>query len=310
MKFLVAILLTTTLFGTISASADDVEGVLVLAHGSMMHLREEFPRDKTQCQIAKEHGAGAWEKAICEVVEEINKMKKAVIPVEIAFGMTDVGSFQHGVDRLVNSGMTKIRVIPLFISSYSDIIRQQKEIFGVTKLRGDGHQHGKVIYPKSVTKVIFENALDDAPEMSRILLQRAKELSRYPQIEELILVGHGPVKADDDVMWVQNFNIHNQRIQEELRKSNAHFNIVHAITVQDDAPTDVREAKTRALRQLVAQAAQRGHKALILPVLIAPGSIEAGILARLRGLNFEYVGHMLSPDPEITAWIANQIHRN
>ncbi len=314
MKFLISVLFATTLVGSINANADEVEGVLVLAHGSMMHgLNEDFPREKSQCQIVREHQGAAdhrWENAICDVVEEINKMKKAAIPVETAFGMTEVASFQHGVDRLVKSGMTKLRVIPLFISTYSDIIRQQKEIFGITKFGDDGHQHGKVVYPKSVVKVIYENALDDAMELSRILLQRAKELSRYPEIEELILVGHGPVKADDDAMWVKNFNVHNQRIQDELRKTNAHFNMVHAITVQDDAPTDIREAKTRALRQLVAQATQRGHRALILPVLIAPGSIEGGILERLRGLNFDYVGHMLTPDPEMTAWISNQIHRN
>ncbi|OQW50436.1 MAG: hypothetical protein A4S09_01185 [Proteobacteria bacterium SG_bin7] len=314
MKFLTAILFTTTIVATMNASADDVEGVLVLAHGSMMHLRGDFPRDKSQCQIVKEHqttnsSEHKWENAICAVVEEVNKIKKAAIPVEAAFGMTEVESFQHGVDRLVSSGMTKLRIIPLYISTYSGVIRQQKEIFGITKFRGD-HQHDKVVYPKAVTKVIYENALDDAIELSRVLLQRAKELSRYPQIEELILVGHGPVSYEDDAMWVRNFDIHNQRIQDELRKTNAHFNTVHAITVQDDAPNDVREAKTRALRQLVAQATQRGHRALILPVLIAPGSIENGILERLRGLNFDYVGHMLTPDPEMTTWIVNQINRN
>lgn len=312
MKFLITVLFVSTLIGTTNARADEVEGVLVLAHGSIMHLNEDFPRDKSQCQIVKEHQNLAehqWENAICAVIEEINKIKKAAIPVEIGFGMTNVSSFQHGVDRLINSGMTKIRIIPLYISSYSDVIREQKEIFGLAKLR-DGHEHGKVVFPKSVTKVIYENALDDALEMSRALLQRAKELSRYPVREELILVGHGPQRADDDAMWVRNFNSHNQRIQDDLRKTNSHFMNVHAITVQDDAPTDVREAKTRALRQLVAQATQRGNRALILPVLIAPGSIESGILARLRGLDFGYVGHMLTPDPEITAWVLNQINRN
>ncbi len=312
MKFL-SLLLSATVGITAQAGAQEVEGVLVLAHGSIMgHLTEEYPREKSQCQIVKEHQATLsehrWENAICAVIDELNRIKKSPIPVEVGFGMTAVASFQHGVDRLVNSGMTKLRIIPLYISSYSDVIREQKEIFGLQPFR-DGHEHGRVVIPKAVTNVIYENALDDAIELSRALIQRARELARVPQYEELILVGHGPNRYDDDQMWVRNFNIHNQRIQDELMKTRSHFAVVHAITVQDDAPQDVREAKTRALRQLVAQATQRGHKALILPVLIAPGSIENGILARLRGLNFEYVGHMLTPDPEITAWVNNKIHR-
>lgn len=292
------------------ANAQEVEGVLVLAHGSIMgHFASEYPRDKSQCQIVKEHlnAEHQWENAICAVIDELNRIKKTSIPVEVGFGMTTVESFQHGVDRLANSGMTKLRIIPLYVSTYSDVIREQKQIFGLQPITKTDHEHGRVVIPKSVTSVVYENALDDAEELSRALLQRARELSRNPQFEELILVGHGPVTSQDDTMWVRNFDIHNQRIQNELMKTGRHFSVVHSITVQDDAPADVRAQKTRALRQLVSQATQRGHRALILPVLIAPGSIENGILERLRGLTFDYAGHMLTPDPEITAWINNRI---
>lgn len=295
------------------AYAQEAEGVLVLAHGSVMgHFNQDYPRDKSQCQIVREHQRLAehqWENAICTVIDELNRIKKTPLAVEVGFGMTSVDSFQHAVDRLVNSGMTKLRIIPLYISTYSDVIREQKEIFGLQPFV-DGHEHGRVVLPKTVTKVIYENALDDAQELSNALLYRARELSRTPQFEELVLVGHGPQRYEDDLMWVRNFNTHNQRIQNELMKSGRHFAVVHAITVQDDAPTDVREQKTRALRQIVSQASQRGHRALILPVLIAPGSIEKGIVDRLRGLTFGYVGHMLTPDPEITSWVNNQINKN
>jgi hypothetical protein len=309
MKFLITV--TTLLFFAFTANAQENEGVLVLAHGSVMdHLHGQFPPDKSQCQIVKEHQAHLaehqWENAICAVIEEINKIKKINIPVEVGFGMTSVESFQHGVDRLAMAGMTKLRVIPLYISSYSDVIREQKEIFGINFTK----RNDKIAYPKEVTRVLYESALDDAQELTNALLKRARELMRNPAYEELILVGHGPVKEADDQMWVQNFNTHNNRIQDELVKTREHFTAVHAITVQDDAPQDVRDAKTRALRQLVSQANQRRHRALILPVLIAPGSIEGGILARLRGLEFEYIGHMLTPDPEITNWLMNKIASN
>ena len=47
-----------------------------------------------------------------------------------------------------------------------------------------------------------------------------------------------------------------------------------------------------------------GRIALVVPVLIAPGGIEAGILERLAGLKFRYRGHMVGPDPRLADWVA------
>lgn len=296
-----------------SSYAQEAEGVLILAHGSVMgHFMGEYPSNKSQCEIVREHGnvngQHQWENAICQVVDEVNRIKKVQIPVEVAFGMTTLESFQHAVDRLASAGMNKLRVIPLYISSHSDVIRIQREMFGVSSA-AQGFRE-KVIIPKAVTKVIYEDALDQAEEMSRALITRAQEMSRNPYFEELILVGHGPLRFEDDQLWVRDFNVHGGRIQEYFEKGNGRFNAVHAITVQDDAPEDVREEKTRQLRRLVTEGIKRGNRVLVLPVLIARGSIENGIERRLRGLDYTFSRHMLTPDHNITAWINAKIMRN
>lgn len=304
---IVTILLCLPLF----ARTADLEGVLVLAHGSVLDHFTDYPRDKSQCELIHEHISSntaphQWESAICMVVDEVHKTKKAPVPVEVAFGMTNLESFQHAVDRLSAAGITRLRLVPLYVNSQSDVIRTQRYMFGIDNvagLKGD-----RVMIPKSVTKIIYENALDQSEELTDVLLRRSQELTVRPFEEELILVGHGPVKDSDDSVWVRDFNVHAERIQSTLAKSGRQFARVQSITLQDDASEEVRKAKTLALRRMVTEATKVGRKVLILPVLIASGGIENDLLMRLRGLNFAYVGHMICPDPAISQWIVKKVN--
>ncbi len=48
----------------------------------------------------------------------------------MAFGMANPMKMQEGIDKLECQGVTKIIVVPLFISSYSPIIRQNEYLLG------------------------------------------------------------------------------------------------------------------------------------------------------------------------------------
>jgi sirohydrochlorin cobaltochelatase len=98
-------------FNFYEISAQNKVGVLVLAHG----------------------GNENWNKTVGETVEPLRKD----YVVEVAFGMADPKTMQTGIDNLENKGVDKIIVVPLFISSFSPIIRQNEYLLGYRKELAD-----------------------------------------------------------------------------------------------------------------------------------------------------------------------------
>lgn len=88
------VLLTLNLMAT----PPEKVGVLVLAHG----------------------GSDTWNQLVVEATQATRKS----YPVEIAFGMALPRTIQEGITKLERQGVTKIVVVPLFVSSHSFIIRQ------------------------------------------------------------------------------------------------------------------------------------------------------------------------------------------
>lgn len=107
------VLISFILLGShfIALNAQNKIGVLVLAHG----------------------GNENWNKTVNETVEPLKKN----FEVEVAFGMADPKTMQAGIDNLENKGVDKIVIVPLFISSFSPIIRQNEYLLGLRKELAD-----------------------------------------------------------------------------------------------------------------------------------------------------------------------------
>ena len=88
--------------------ADEI-GVLVLAHG----------------------GSAGWNRTI----EETVSAAQLTYPTEIAFGMgmhpSEVQAMQRSVNTLEQRGVRRIVLVPLLISSSSDVMRQFQYVFGL-----------------------------------------------------------------------------------------------------------------------------------------------------------------------------------
>lgn len=95
---LLALLFLVISTGTGFATPPEKVGVLVLAHG----------------------GSESWNQLILDAAKSIGQN----YPVEVAFGMALPRTIQEGIDKLEGQGVTKIVVVPLFVSSHSFIIRQ------------------------------------------------------------------------------------------------------------------------------------------------------------------------------------------
>jgi len=162
-------------------------GVLILAHGG-------------------KHSS--WD----ETVKNATEALKQNYIVEVAFGMANPTTLQDGIDKLESQGVTTIVVIPLFISSYSPIIRQNEYLFGIRNTLADppmimmhhgsenntmkeekghsaiqgGHEHDSM--PKdtlhSMSNVKKKMGLKSLNFKSEIIL--AKPLDAHPLVAEII----------------------------------------------------------------------------------------------------------------------------
>ena len=290
----------------IGAKAQDGEklGILVLAHG----------------------GSSTWQAAVSDAVRPLRE----IYPVEIAFGMADPATIKKGLGDLKNELVTDVIVVPLFISSYSPIIRQTEYLLGLRskladepmtnhnhdQMAGNGHNshdaeskdsHSEPpagLQPlKTELNVRMTRALDDHPLVAEILLERILELSRQSEQETIVLVAHGPNGESDNRQWVQSMEELSGQVRNLFgKKSLGKFRNIFCLTVRDDADTSIYEQAKEHLRGVVRQAGSDG-KVLVIPLYLSHGGVEGDIVTRLEGLEYEWSGRTLLPADKITDFI-------
>ncbi|MBI2884647.1 MAG: hypothetical protein HYY15_00565 [Candidatus Omnitrophica bacterium] len=256
--------------------ARDPAGVLILAHG----------------------GSPRWNHTVRAAVAQA----RLAGPVETAFGMGmhghEVHDFQAAVDRLQADGVTRIIVLPLLLSSSSDVFRQFEYLFGMRPDAPWPDAGGPVALSVPVTML---QPLDGDPVVGDIVFDRVRRLSRDPARETVVLVAHGPVDEADNQRWLDAMAGASAVLERD-----GGFAKIERLTLRDDAPDAVREEATRQLRQAVEQAGQ-ATRVLVVPVLLAPGGIEQKIPKRLAGLSYAFTGETLLPHPALSRWIAARV---
>lgn len=273
-------------------------GVMLLAHG----------------------GSPEWNGRVEALAREANQRT----PVEVAFGMAARGSLESALRRLQARGVTEVLAVPLFVSSWSSVIRSTEYLLGLRaeapadlaifakmdhSMHGAGSPEGHACVapcdgtapiPVAVT-VRMTEALNRHPLVGAILADRTRAISTDPQSEAVILVAHGPVPDDDNRRWLEDM----APLADQVRAS-APYAAVHALTVRDDAGPALREEARRELRAVVERETSAGRRVLIVPHLLSFGGIERGIRTRLEGLSYTMTTQALMPDDRLLQWVLEQ----
>lgn len=297
MKKMIAIF---SFFFMLAASAET--GVLFIAHGTMGHHKSNM--------CGSDNPSG-WERY---VLNTLNSAKNEIPKeFETAFGMWNSRCFDKAIGRLeqklakTNKSLDHLIVFPLFISSHSAVIEMQKFIF---KKRADRVIPLPQVQPTSFEgKITYMSAFDYEPNVSMILANRfhhliheAKDQGYAKNEMELVLIMHGPVSDTDNAKWMEMGQKYNQDVMYLFPVADS-----HVISLRDDASDDVRDRATAQLRSVVDKASKNGRIALALPLLISKGGIEAGILERLKGLDYIWSGETLFPDAKLKDAILNKL---
>lgn len=289
----IALLFIAVFNSSVNAQQNTKMGILVLAHGS---------NDTT------------WNNTIHRVVAPIKKEYK----VEVAFGMANSMTMQAGIDKLETAGINEIVVVPLFVSSYSPIIRQNEYLLGLRDKLADKpmpimhgmHGGGKMRmeFPETLDQldfsadIILTKPLDDHPLVVEIIMDRIKSVSTNPEKETILLVAHGPNSDADNKSWVKTIeNIGNQ-IEQKYSVKGESFKDIISLTVRDDADPEVYEAAKQEFRSYVSEADKNGE-AIVIPILLSKGGVEARYLNRLEGLDYTWSGETILPHKNITQFI-------
>jgi sirohydrochlorin cobaltochelatase len=272
------LLLAAALFATSAPGwAKSDVAVLVMAHG----------------------GSPTWNKTVMKTVKDA----QIPYPTKVYFGMghdrDEVEELQDDVHYLEGKGARTIIVIPLLVSSYSEVHRQYRYLLGADINPGFNTNFFPIVHHAEIQ---FADPLNDDPVTALVLLDRAREISQTPGQETVVLVAHGPNDEADNEKWLQMM----YRLAHTIRDRGG-FKSALCVTVRDDAPTEVRSAAVQELRRQVEAIDRAGGKALILPMLMAPGGIENKVGIALKGLQYTLNAKVLLPDNRISQWIRSKI---
>ncbi len=236
-------------------------------------------------------------------------------PVEVSFLMgagAKEARFQDVVARLERAGATEIVAVPLLVSSHSGHYDQVRWLAGEpVELSETMHHHlhmAGIDRPASRIRIRLAPALDDAPEMARVLTDRANALLRAQRADAaqraLLIVGHGPNSAEDYAAWMGNL----RPVADSVRRWTG-MRDVQVELVRDDAPAPVRAEAVRRVRDLIAlQRAATGADVLVVPVLVSKGSVSRDKVPNdIRGTASVYAPEPLLPHPEIARWVERRV---
>lgn len=304
----ISLIALTFIFAFLSAQAQDT-GVLIMAHG----------------------GSEEWNRQVKEAAKPLEDRYN----VEFAWGMANAVTLQKAITRLEKEGASKIVAIPLFISSYSPIIRQTEYLFGMRDSLADrpmplmhhteeyvemtgaevdssDYMHGMLMPPNLQplninAEITMTKPLDDHEVVAQILLQRIGKLSQNPANETVLLAAHGPNSQSDNEKWVATMESLIGKIRElqESRNEPA-FKQIFGVTVRDDASEAVFNQAKAQLRMLVRQSGMTGE-VIVVPLFLSSGGREQAVAERLKGLDFRWSGETLLPHPLLTDFLESSI---
>jgi sirohydrochlorin ferrochelatase len=256
------------------------------------------------------HGAdSAWNAR----VEAVARAADTGGPVAVTFLMgpgAQAWPFQAQVQRLQGEGAERVVVVPLLVSSHSGHFEQIRWLARQTDSLDHAMRHhlheGGIDRADSAVPIVLAPGMDAAPEVARVLADRARALlaGDDPARHALFLIAHGPNGPEEHAEWMRALRILADSVQRALG-----FRDARAGVVRDDAPPAVRAEAVRGVRDVIAlQAAATGQEVVVVPVAISHGAFtDIKLRADLAGLPVRYDAEPLLPHEQVVRWVVRQV---
>ncbi len=231
----------------------------------------------------------------------------SIFPTAMAAGMSMMMSdhIQWGVKDLEAAGVKTIVVVPIVSTKYNTMMRQWEYIFG----EYPEPSYASVARVQSDARILIADPPGDDPLIAEILLDHAMDISEDPGKEVVIIAAHGPSFDDDNQKVLAELDILAKIVRED-----GDFADVMAITMQDDAPSEIRERNVAKLRSMVEGATADGKQVLIVTNLIGTRTIQAKLRDDLKGLDYRFNKNGIVSHDNFMKWMGEavryQLERN
>ena len=243
------------------------------------------------------HGVGeTGDRIFKRAIEPIGT--KYPTSIGIGMAMTHSQPLQSSVDDLSKAGARTIILVPPLVSKYNTIYRQWEYIFGWPAAA----EYLSVPKVKTKVKLVMARTFDDSPLFTQMLLDHARELSKNPSREAVMIVAHGPEDYEDNGPDLAFLIAHAAKI-----KTHGGFAEVQAINLQDDAFKPIRAANVRKLRKMITDAQARGYDVLVVPAVIASFGLQAKLKQDLLGLKYRFQEKGVSEHPAFAKLLEQRI---
>ena len=231
--------------------------------------------------------------------EQLDSMAE-VFPTAIGFGMsmTESGHIQAAINELTAAGATKIVVIPALSSPWNTQMRQWEYMFGI-------HENAGYLETDRITsdaEILYTPTLEDNPLVAEMLLDHAMELTEDTAATVVIIVSHGPTSEADNQETLAMLGRLGDYVQQD-----GQFAEVWSISLQNDAPAEIRDVNVATLREWVESANDAGREVVVVTNLLATRSIQSQIRADLAGLDYKFNAKGLTQHPNFQRWIQESV---
>jgi len=224
--------------------------------------------------IAHGSSKAEWIKMLDQQIAKINSS----LPIMLSFLEKVEGRLiTDGIAQLKLLGITDVLVIPLFVSSGSTHIQEIKTI---------------LLTYKDIFKFTFANTMDDHDLVVKHITEQASILSKDPDNEQLLLIGHG----SDEPEFIQKWNNVLNKLEVKLR-NNTKYQRVHTATF---LPYTIEEMfELTKMEDLTT---------LVIPLFLSNGIFTDRRIPRaIEGYKAKYSGESYINADWIHTWIEAQI---
>lgn len=238
-----------------------------------------------------EGGSSEWTALAADVVKAMGPER----PTVFAEGgeMADHRSIQKAVDELQTRRVEKIVGVPLYVTTYSEVMDQMRYLFGVRERPLPGQSSKRL---KSKVPLVLAKALDDHPIMIEILGSRAAALMRDPPLEAVVLVGEAPADKEAASQWVATVAGLAQKVAAKAGMREGRAMALRAFQRPDKRAKSESEVRA-ALKQL-----RKAGGIVVVPLEVTPGLVHERLPKILEGVFVRYNGRSILPDARIALW--------
>ena len=191
-----------------------------------------------------------------------------------------------GFDAL---SVSKIVIIPLFLSKYNHILQELKKNLPAYTFKGQVH---------------WNETMSESYLTGQILLDRVKKISNNPSQEKLVILGRGALDEKSEKLMTKEL----EELSDYIKRRKVFKSIQTGIYYSYNAKEKLRETKDNEVDDMVIHTAAKKGNTLVIPFFIGPKYSNMMSLTHFFDRRFQDIDIIHNPDeillhPNVLLWM-------